>query len=170
MLDDLDLLEAVLAPAIADPVGQDAIARRAGDVRIGGQERVSVACFRRRGQREESIFEAAFRGGGSRSETKDHRRGSLAKDACRASETEDTKGTKDTEERNSPKHRPLASVSPVTFVLLVPQRAHDLARCQHPRSSVESSAGVRAGSAEVQLCDRCAVPRPAEQRAGDEPL
>ena len=37
MLDDLDLLEAVLAPAIANPFGQRAIAQGAGDVRIGGQ-------------------------------------------------------------------------------------------------------------------------------------
>ena len=43
VLDDLDLLEPVVAPPIAHPFGEHAIARRAGDVRIRGQEGVRLA-------------------------------------------------------------------------------------------------------------------------------
>ena len=63
-----DLFEAVLAPTIADPLRERAIARRAGDMGIGRQERVRVACPGCRGERQEAIFEAALRGGGRRGE------------------------------------------------------------------------------------------------------
>jgi hypothetical protein len=60
MLDDLHLLEAVLAPSIADPVGEHSIARGAGDVGVRGQERVGVTCPRGRGERQEPVLEAAL--------------------------------------------------------------------------------------------------------------
>jgi hypothetical protein len=77
VLDDFNLLEAVLAPAIADPLGEHPIAHGAGDVRFGGQERMGIA--RPGGSRkgEESILEPALDGRRARSKAEDGGRGLL---------------------------------------------------------------------------------------------
>ena len=62
MLDDLDLLEAVLAPLVADPLGEHAIARRAGDVGLGGEVSVRLTGAAPRRQRQESPLERSLGG------------------------------------------------------------------------------------------------------------
>ena len=63
MLDDFDLLESVVAPAIADPVGQHAIARRPRDMRLGGQDGVGGTRLFRRRQQHEAVLERTLSSG-----------------------------------------------------------------------------------------------------------
>src|SRR5207244_1375095 len=68
VLGDRDLFEAVLAPAIADPFGERAVARRSGDVRFGGEERMRVTRFIGRGECEKASLDRSFGGGRARGE------------------------------------------------------------------------------------------------------
>lgn len=60
MLDDVDLLQSVIAPAIPHPFGEHAITGRPGHMRIGGQEGMRLAGFCRGRKRQEPVFEAAL--------------------------------------------------------------------------------------------------------------
>ena len=93
VLGDLDLVEPVLAPPFANPVGEHPIARRPGDVRLGGQVRVRLASVLRRGERQELCFEAALGDRGARGETV-HARLRLLGNQRRKLTTKDTKDTK----------------------------------------------------------------------------
>ena len=63
VLDDLDLLQPVLAPLVADPFRQHAIARRPGDVRCRGQVGVRLARAAAGGQRQEAALNRSLLGG-----------------------------------------------------------------------------------------------------------
>ena len=65
---NFDALEAVLLPAVAHPFGKQAIARRAGDVRLGGQKRMRLARPGRRRHGDEAAFDGTLGGGGAGSE------------------------------------------------------------------------------------------------------
>jgi hypothetical protein len=60
VLDDLDVLEAVLDPAIARPLGELAVARRAGEVRLRGEQAVAVADAVGVGEGEQAPLEAVL--------------------------------------------------------------------------------------------------------------
>ena len=60
MFGDLDLLETRFAPAVAYPLGERTIARRAGDVRFRGEKRVRVARFVGRRESEEATFDRSL--------------------------------------------------------------------------------------------------------------
>ena len=89
VLDDLDVVQSVLAPAIADPLGERTIARRSGDVRLGGEERVRVTRAIGRRQREEAALDRSLELRGIGGEAVDLRR---RRRRCRQkiSTTEDT--------------------------------------------------------------------------------
>jgi hypothetical protein len=63
MFDDLDAIQPVLAPAIAHPLRERAIARRTGDVRLSGQEGVRVARPFGRREREKAALDPALSSG-----------------------------------------------------------------------------------------------------------
>ena len=77
MFHDFDLVETVLTPAIAHPVGEHAIARRAGDVRLRGQELVRLARLVGRRYGEKATLECAFGCRGAGGEAVDCRHRSL---------------------------------------------------------------------------------------------
>jgi len=71
VFDDVDLFETVFAPAIANPVGERAVARRAGDVRLDGQKGMGLARAPWRRERKEPALDGALPGGGLGGETVD---------------------------------------------------------------------------------------------------
>jgi hypothetical protein len=74
VLCDRDLLETVLAPAIADPFGERAVARRSGDVRFGGEERVRVTRFIGRGECKKAALDRSLGARRARGESVNLRR------------------------------------------------------------------------------------------------
>ena len=110
MLDDFDLLESVLAPAVADPVGQHAIARRPRDMRLGGQDGVGGTRLFRGRQQQETVLDRMFSSGRPGGETV-NRPGRLF---CSRPGTKDTNGTKDTKEQTS-SHHPFSSQFAASF-------------------------------------------------------
>ena len=91
VFDNLDLFEAIFAPAIADPLGEDAVARCAGDVRLRGQEGVRGTRAPGRGEEEETVLERSLACGGGG--------GEAVNGTERYSGNKDTKGTKDTKDQ-----------------------------------------------------------------------
>ena len=84
VLDDLDRVEPVLLPQVAQPFGQVPVPVRAGDVRLIGEIAVVIACPVRGGQGEEAPFQLPLRGDGGRREPEDVARGGLRADARRS--------------------------------------------------------------------------------------
>jgi hypothetical protein len=60
VIDDLHVLESVLAPAIANPFSECPVSRRSGDVWLGGEKGVRLARAIGRGQGEEATLDGTF--------------------------------------------------------------------------------------------------------------
>src|SRR5439155_25840682 len=105
VLNDLDLLEAVLAPAVADPFREKPVARRSGDVRLRSKQRMYGAGILGRWKPEKTRFPGALGDRGARAVTVD-----IGGDALRAvgSRDKDTKEkTEDTKENATYRQRHL---------------------------------------------------------------